>query len=147
MNWRVNLLNFWRYNRAILGVADPEDAEFAVPVSDTAPLPVRVVGGNPGGGGTGTPTQTISLSRIALALTAQAQALPNIPAGATGARVSVEGGVARVATAAPDPTPADGERWPDGSVWEVSGRTDLLAFRAVTASGNPKLQITYTQEQ
>ncbi|WP_034382927.1 hypothetical protein [Deinococcus sp. YIM 77859] len=84
-------------------------------------------------------------ARTSLVLTDQAQGLPDIPEGATAARIAVEGGVARVATAAPEPTANDGERWGDGSVWQISGRDDLLALRAVTASGAPKLSITYTK--
>lgn len=138
LNWKVSLLGFWRYNRAILGVADPADAESAVPVSDAAPLPVRVVS-SPSAA-----APIASLTRTNLTLTAQAQALPAIPASATGARITVEAGDARIATAAPDPTATDGELWLEGSVWYVAGRADLLAFRAVAARSTPVLQITYT---
>lgn len=141
MSLKLKLLNLWRYNRALLGVQDPSDGEFAVPVSEAAPLPVRVVGGSVGGGA---PAGTVSLSRTTLALSDQAQALPGIPAEATGARIAVEGGAARIATAAPDPTATDGERWEGGSVWQVTG-PDLRALRVVAASGNPNFHITYTK--
>ncbi|EYB69039.1 hypothetical protein DEIPH_ctg011orf0001 [Deinococcus phoenicis] len=129
---------------------DSVDYEKVAPVAlyvfdQAAGKMVPVKSGQLGGGGTGAPTQTTSLSRTTLVLTGQAQALPNIPAEATGARIGVEGGVARIATAAPDPTPADGERWGDGSVWQVSG-PDLRTLKAVAAGGNPKLSITYTKE-
>lgn len=142
--WQVKLFEFWRFKRVLLGVPDPTDPESAVPVGPDAPLHVRVVDGAVGGGSG--PTQTVSLSRTTLALTPQAQALPDIPAGATGARIAVEGGTARIATVAPPPTAADGESWGDGSVWRVSGRADLLAFRGVIASGAPTLCVTYTHE-
>lgn len=142
MNLRVSLLNLWRYNRALLGVADPEDPEFAVPVSRAAPMPVEVIGGSVGGGSA--PAGTVSVSRTTLALSDQAQALPGIPAEATGARIAVEGGAARIATAAPDPTATDGERWEGGSVWQVTG-PDLRALRVVAASGNPNFHITCTK--
>ncbi|WP_027459256.1 hypothetical protein [Deinococcus murrayi] len=138
LNLRVGLLNLWRYNRAILGVADPADGEFAVPVSLAAPLPVTVVSG----GSAPDTAPLVSLSRSTVTMTAQVQALPAIPAGARAARVAVEGGAVRIATCQPQPTPTDGERWGDGTVWEVSG-PDLLNLRVVAASGAPTLHVTY----
>lgn len=49
MNLRSSFFNFWRASRTLIGIADPEDPDMAVPVSEAAPLPVRVIGGVPGG--------------------------------------------------------------------------------------------------
>ncbi|WP_019585211.1 hypothetical protein [Deinococcus apachensis] len=126
MSLKLKLLDFWRYNRMILGVSDPTDPEAAVPVSPDAPLPVREARGS-------------TLSEFDLVLTNVPQGLPPKPAGARTAELYVDGGDARTRTSSATLNANAGVLWPDGSGWEVSG-DDLAALRAVIGSGAPVLR-------
>lgn len=127
-NFRVSLLNLWRYNRALLGVADPDDGEFAVPVSEASPLPVRVIGGGGVGGGS---APAVTATYPPQALTASAAEVPlTVPAGATHALVTVTSGRARLGlgNAATAPVYAAGEGV------EISG-AQLAALRLIRDGG------------
>ena len=133
---KINLLNFWKYHRTLLGVQDPSDPASAVPVSREAPLPIRDVGD----------VDMPVLGDESVAVGAAAVGVA-VPAGATHGVSEGQLAALRYRVSGQAPTATVGYDLPAGDR-ELLTRSELLGMRLIRAGATDgRVMVTYYRER